>query len=375
VILALVWAPRWIDRPRPVADAGGVVLSRDHRWIAFAKADGLYVRQLPAGDARRLAGGQCTSPTWAPDGTRLAFLRRDGQGQRLLVANITARGERSLLAAAPGETLEDPQWAPKGAWILFVRARNAAQRHSAELWLVDAGTTRKKKVDTLGSLPQRLQSWAPDARHFAFVRWAERGAEYAIGQPEGKPHRLASLGGVREPQVAWAPDGERLVYVSGGGSSETGALWLARLDRPVRRITAPGTSRDPAWSPSGTRICYAESHGRHFGQAQEKLGGLRLTDSQAPPVSITVVSDGDADRRPVWSPDGKHIAYERVSTSGQRRVYVVSATGGDPVPLSRGGVDERLVEWDASGTQLLVERPSQARGDSAERSTWLEKVL
>jgi Putative zinc-finger/WD40-like Beta Propeller Repeat len=188
VILALVWGPQWVDRPRPIVDAGGVVLSRDRRWIAFTKADGLYVRQIPGGELRRVASGPCASPTWAPDGTRVAFLRREGPGQRLVVANIAAGRERSLLVSRPGETLEEPQWAPQGALILLVRDRSAAQRPSAELWLVDAGSAVPRKVDDLGPLPKRLQRWAPDARHFAFVRWgAEHGAEYAIGRPQGRP--------------------------------------------------------------------------------------------------------------------------------------------------------------------------------------------
>jgi Tol biopolymer transport system component len=375
VILALLWGPRWLGRPRPIADAGGVVLSRDHGWIAYAKADGLYVRQLPAGDARRVAGGPCSSPTWAPDGTRLAFLRREGQGYRLLVANIAARGERSLLTGAPGETLENPQWAPKGGWILLVRARNGAQRHSAELWLVDAGSAVPRKVDDLGPLPKRLQAWAPDARYFAFVRWAKRGPEYAVGQPEGRPRRLASVGGVQDPQLAWAPDGRHLVYASGTGLPESGALWLAELDHPVRQLTPPGAIRDPAWAPSGTRICYTEGHKRHVGQTQDQKGGLHLADTQRGLGPLTHASEGTADQRPIWSPDGQRIAYERVSAKGQRRVCVVSASGGEPAPLGGGDMDERLVGWDASGTRLLVERQTRPGDDAAGRSTWLESVL
>lgn len=376
LIVALAWGPHWVERPQLIADAGGGVLSRDRDWIAYIQADGLYVRQLSEKMPRRVAAGRCANPTWAPDATRIAFVRREGRSQRLVMAEIAGGSERLLLAAAPGELLEDPQWAPQGNKILFVRDRK--QPHSAELLLVDAESGVSRKVDDVApsrQRRQRLQRWAPDARHFAFVRWRpKREAEYAIGQPQGRTLPLASLARGIAPQIAWSQDGRHLVYAGKSKQPGHGALWLAELHQPLRSISHPGGHPDPTWSPNGERLCYVQTHTILVDQVREKGPGLRTVEMEGEPMVLTTTSGDNSDRRPVWSPDGQRIAYERVSPNGRSRVYVVSANGGEPTPLGNDDENQRLIGWDASGTRLLVERLEQPGSGPARHSTWLEKV-
>jgi dipeptidyl aminopeptidase/acylaminoacyl peptidase len=123
------------------------------------------------------------------------------------------------------------------------------------------------------------------------------------------------------------------------------------------------------------KICYAEGLQKQVDPLQKETGGLYVADTHRALGPITFVPEGSADQRPLWSPDGRHIAYERVSANGQRRVYVVSADGREAKPLEVSARDERLVDWDASGTRLLVERRTRSSDDAAGLSTWLEKAL
>jgi Tol biopolymer transport system component len=104
------WAPDWSSRGQ----------------IAFARRGNIYVTRL-GGRPRRLTKRGGHSPSWSPQGTKLAFvrhvrsgkpdiygggqpdiylLRRDGRGLR----RLTRRGGQS------------PAWSPDGKWIAFIRA-------------------------------------------------------------------------------------------------------------------------------------------------------------------------------------------------------------------------------------------------------------
>jgi Tol biopolymer transport system component len=55
------------------------------------------------------------SPTWSPEGRRLAFV----EGSRLEVVNRDGSGERRITRVRASE-YDPPAWSPDGHWIAFV---------------------------------------------------------------------------------------------------------------------------------------------------------------------------------------------------------------------------------------------------------------
>src|SRR5438067_539349 len=77
--------------------------------------------------------------------------------------------------------------------------------------------------------------------------------------------------------------------------------------------------------------------------------GKRLTVEDA--LSFVDVS------APQWSPDGKLLAFtvtewNRKDDRRDTHIYVVSATGGDPVKLTNGERSETAPQWSPDGTRL-----------------------
>jgi hypothetical protein len=84
--------------------------------IAFALGD-IYVTPL-GGTPRRLTRRGGLSPSWSPDGTRLAFVRERAGRPDVYVVRRDGGGLRRVTRRSGYA----PAWSPDGRWIAFIRA-------------------------------------------------------------------------------------------------------------------------------------------------------------------------------------------------------------------------------------------------------------
>ena len=117
----------------------------DGRKIAYAEAGGLYVSN-PSTPNRKIfqASSLLTSPSWAPDGKRIAFSSdRDG-GRLLYVINEDGTGLQRITDRPLGDSLRadtQPNWSPDGRTLAFTSNRTGHE----EIYLVSVedGTIRQ----------------------------------------------------------------------------------------------------------------------------------------------------------------------------------------------------------------------------------------
>jgi dipeptidyl aminopeptidase/acylaminoacyl peptidase len=119
------------------------------------------------------------------------------------------------------------------------------------------------------------------------------------------------------------------------------------LPEDLALLSTPGT---PAISPDGSAVVVGVT--RPDIGLDEYVGHLwRVrTDGSAPPRPLT---RGHRDTSPVWSPDGRWIAFLRAQPKGKAQLFVVEATGGEPVPLTEAPLGVSDPRWSPDSRRLV----------------------
>ncbi len=113
------------------------------------------------------------------------------------------------------------------------------------------------------------------------------------------------------------------------------------------------TFEDPSFSPDGRRIACVAGIGPEGGRiTRREIWTMNLDGSD----SQVIVSEG-FNFRPVWSPDGKTIAFERQTSGTRHDLFTVASTGGSEKQITTTtGLSESEAVFSADGKNLFCLR-------------------
>lgn len=231
-----------------------------------------------------------------------------------------------------------------GGWLLWVAEGDVGP----VAWVGDLKGTAARPLWT--GVEASFPGPADPRGELALVVTSDEAAEgrslqqlWAVPLRGGPPRSLAGPHGVvREP--AWSPDGAWVVYES-DATSFRDLYVVGRAGGEPRRLTSqPHGAFEPDVSADG-RVAFVVS------VDQDVEIFVQALDEELPRRWTT--STGE-DRRPRWSPDGKHLAWIR-GVDGAREVWIAEREGeGRPL---RATTDKRIVHdlsWHPSGDRLAV---------------------
>ncbi len=210
-------------------------------------------------------------------------------------------------------------------------------------------------------------SLAPGGHAVAFA--SRRTGNWDIfvqGRPEEQPRNLTADSPADDMQPAYSPDGRQIAFRS---EREGGGLFVMRADGSgVRRISAVGFH--PAWSPDGRQLAYSTvAFVRMRATTYLRRGQLGVIDvATGRPRALTSDQSLEDAVQPVWSPDGRELAFWGIDRQGATYIYRMPAEGGSPVVVIRSlatkGANGRVWSpfWSASGRYLYYN--SDAGGTS-----------
>jgi len=373
--------------------AAPVEVSPDGRNLVFGVMDQdgnnrLWLRPVD-GEPRPLPGTEGASrPFWSPDSRSLGFF---------------AAGElrRIDLAGGPPLTICATAAARGGSWndddiIVFARSSGDG------LYKVEATGGKPERITELSRSPaessHRYPSFLPDGRHFLYLALSSTGAagtgvesehRVLIGSLDGDPPRLVMQGAsntvyaagqlvfrrgkglqVRpfdprrleftgEPRTLaesiqydsgyeraiFTASDDVLAYVAGTFSGDTEARLVDRSGKPLRVLSGPSGESQSRFSPDGTRLA------------------SRISDTQGEFVWITdlernvrtrLTFDEGLQGSPVWSPDGRRIAYGWNAGAGWGTAVRAADGGGEREVLVDESQNAYPVEWSPDGRYLLL---------------------
>jgi Tol biopolymer transport system component/DNA-binding winged helix-turn-helix (wHTH) protein len=350
----------------------------------------IYVKRIGIDPPLKLtrSDGLVCCPAWTSDSRYIGFERCSGENQGIYLVPSLGGPERKLgntpgcngISWSPNEQVLafSGKKSPDSPWALFLMSLDDMQAHQLTF----------PSADLIGD---QDPVFSPDGKFLAFIRIVGEGTpDIYIAPVSGGPVRRLTYDKTALAGITWTSDGQKLVFSSYRGGSAS--LWVipVRGGEPKRLPLGGAEASGPAISRQGNRLSYTQGDIHPNLWVIPISGGAAMRNSEAKPFFSSATynnaprfsPDGKkiafASRRsgdmeiwtcdaadcseplqltflksltgtPRWSSDSKRISFES-RPQGHSQIFVVSAGGGKPLPITDGTAEDKVTTWSPDGS-------------------------
>ena len=232
----------------------------------------------------------------------------------------------------------DVAFSPDGSQVAFVWSGDPEPHQRSHIYLSQIGAGSPRRLTT-SEWWELAPVWSPDGKYIAFMR-------FSLDHKEDGIYITSSLGGSERrvypisqqqyttKEIDWSPDGRYLAFAEKKSPSEASTVFLLSLDNLEKHpLTFPPPAilgdSNPVFSPDGKNVAFL----RDYLDAQEVF---ILPVQGGTPRQVTF------DKRMIlgvsWNADGRDLIYSS-NRGGTPGLWRISAHGGTPerLPVGAGG--------------------------------------
>lgn len=222
--------------------------SNRHYALMIADSDGYNAQSVVSSPQPIL------SPSWSPDGRRLAYVSFDRGNSSIYIQNLASSG-RELVASFRGIN-GAPSFSPDGSKLALTLSKSG----NPEVYVMDLGSKQLRQITNHFGIDTE-PVWSADGGTIYFT--SDRGGRPQIYQASaggGGATRL-TFSGSYNARATVSADGKKIATAQGNGN----AYRIALMDRALgNRWTAlsPGNlDESPSFAPNAAMLLYAAKEG------------------------------------------------------------------------------------------------------------------
>jgi tricorn protease len=303
-------------------------------------------------------------PMWSTDGFIYFVSDREGNGLTNIWRVPEAGGKADRVTSFKAGDVRFPAISADGKVIVFehdfgVWKLDVASRKAAPIKLDIAAETQENLAEVRDFNSQADDyDVAPSGRRITF---SIHGEIFTAPTEEGDLRQITDSP-ARDKEPLYSPDGKSIAFISDRSGREE--IYIAAADGTgePQKITDLDTLKFSfAWSPNSKEIAFTAS--------DSKLRKYSVDTKQTSELSSSKYGNIGA---PVWSPDGKWIAFSKPDYVRTSDVYLISSSGGEERKVTFDSLNEGNPQFTHDGRKLFFVRTDSGAGE--QRSSQIYSV-